>query len=213
MTENKKKWGKWLPAVIASLVLTTFGIIGASLVGFSYQGTAERIAQNEREALLKQLSIIVPQHRLDNDLLSDQITIQAPDDLGTDSTVVFRARKQGKPVAAVFSPVIARGYSGSISLLVGVYTDGSIAGVRVITHKETPGLGDKIEAERSDWIKGFDHKSLERPVADRWKVKRDGGDFDQFTGATITPRAIVSAVKSTLNYFSSHQDILFTLSE
>jgi electron transport complex protein RnfG len=122
---------------------------------------------------------------------------------------VYRARKYGWPVAVVLAPVAPDGYNGTIRLLVAIKMDGTLAGVRVIQHRETPGLGDAIEAERSDWILGFDGKSLNDPVQEKWKVKRDGGDFDQFTGATITPRAVVKAVNKALLYFRLHGHSLF----
>jgi electron transport complex protein RnfG len=105
--------------------------------------------------------------------------------------------------------VVPDGYSGPIKLLVAVNYDGTLGGVRVISHKETPGLGDKIEESRSDWVLGFNGKSLTDPLLEKWKVKRDGGIFDQFTGATITPRSIVSAVKHTLLYERDHRDALY----
>jgi electron transport complex protein RnfG len=112
-------------------------------------------------------------------------------------------------VAAVFSVVARGGYAGDIELLVGVRADGRVAGVRVVEHHETPGLGDGIEADKSDWIRGFDGRSLGDPPREDWAVRRDGGDFDQFTGATITPRAVVEAVRDTLIYFEDHRDQVF----
>ena len=130
--------------------------------------------------------------------------------LGTDSnSVVYRARLGGEPVAAVFNSIAPDGYSGSIHLLVGVYVDGSLAGVRVVKHSETPGLGDGIEKRKSDWIDIFDGKSLANPGANGWRVKRDGGVFDQLTGATITPRAVVEAVHNTLLYYQRNADMIF----
>jgi len=114
----------------------------------------------------------------------------------------------GKPVAVLATPVAPDGYSGSIKLLVGVYADGTLAGVRVLAHKETPGLGDAIEATRSDWILTFEGKSLNNPPPKAWAVKKDGGAFDQFTGATITPRAVVKAARQFLIYFQQHKEQL-----
>lgn len=208
MTEDAVR--KWLPAFISAAVLGVFAIIGSTLVGVSYQGTVERIAQNERDALLRQMAAVLPHERYDNDLLNDRIEILAPGALGDRPTTVYRARKNGQNVAAIFSPVTTPGYAGEIVLLVGIYEDGSVAGVRVIRHRETPGLGDKIEIKRHPWITGFAGTSLNRPSQDRWAVKRDGGDFDQFTGATITPRTVVAAVKRTLEYFRGHRDQIFT---
>jgi electron transport complex protein RnfG len=130
--------------------------------------------------------------------------------LGTDEAVtVYRARREGKPIALVMAPVAPDGYSGAIKLLIGIGYDGTLTGVRVSAHHETPGLGDAIDEERSDWIFGFDGKSLDNPPLDRWRVKRDGGAFDQLTGATITPRAIVKAVKKSLLYYREHRADLF----
>lgn len=200
---------KWLPAVISALVLGVFAVIGTTLVGLSYEGTVDRIAQNERDALLNQMAAVLPHDKYDNDLLNDRIELHVPDALGDTPTIVYRARKGGENIAAVFSPVTTPGYAGDIVLLVGVYENGSVAGVRVITHKETPGLGDKIEVKRNPWITGFAGKTLGDPPEERWAVKRDGGDFDQFTGATITPRAVVAAVKRTLDYFRAHREQIF----
>lgn len=200
---------KWLPALISALVLAGFAAIGSSLVGVSYLGTAERIADNERQALLDQLGEIVPQSRYDNDMLADSITLHGVEELGSGPVTVYRARKEGQDVAAIFSPVVTPGYAGYMSLIVGVYADGTIAGVRVLKHHETPGLGDKIEAQRNPWILGFAGRSIGNPPLERWKVKRDGGEFDQFTGATITPRLVVGAVRRTLQYFLHNQNRLF----
>ena len=117
--------------------------------------------------------------------------------------------EQDQPVAAIMTPVEAPGYAGTIKLIVGIKADGSLGGIRILAHKETPGLGDKVEESRSDWVHSFKGKSLTNPTPKRWKVKRDGGDFDQFTGATITPRSIVAATKSSLEYFASHKQQLF----
>ncbi len=197
------------PILIAALILTLFAIAGSGLVAFTYSQTADRIARNEREALLRQLHALVPADSIDNDILKDTVTIQAPDQMGKEHTLVYLGRKNGKPVAAVFTPIVPNGYSGPIKLLVAVRTDGSLGGVRVVSHKETPGLGDQVEERKSDWIHSFDGKSLGNPPLDKWKVKRDGGYFDQFTGATITPRSIVRAVKNTLVWYQKHGKTLF----
>jgi electron transport complex protein RnfG len=186
------------PILIASLILGTFAIIGVGLVSATYEATKTRIAYNERLSLLRKLQAVVPADTVDNDMITDRIVVHNPELLGSDSTYVYRGRKDGTPIAAVLTPVVPDGYSGPIKLLIAVRNDGSLGGVRVVSHKETPGLGDKIEEERSDWIYGFKDKSLENPPLDQWKVKRDGGQFDQFTGATITPRSIVKSVKNAL---------------
>lgn len=190
--------------LIASFILGAFAVLGVGLVSATYEATKERIAYNERLSLLRKLQAIVPADTVDNDMISDRITVHNPELLGSDSTYIYRGRKDGVPVAAVLTTIVPDGYSGPIKLLVAVRKDGSLGGVRVVSHKETPGLGDKIEEERSDWIYGFQDKSLENPPLDQWNVKRDGGHFDQFTGATITPRSIVKSVKNVL-LFVQHQ--------
>ncbi|RMD69774.1 MAG: electron transport complex subunit RsxG [Gammaproteobacteria bacterium] len=193
-----------------AVLLAAFGVVGASLVAITYESTKARIAENERQALLKKLHAILPEDRYDNDLLKDTVKVTAPDFLGTDEPVtVYRARKQGKPVAVLFTVVAPDGYGGPIKLLVGIYADGTLAGVRVLSHKETPGLGDAIDERRSDWILRFTGLSLKNPPPEQWKVRKDGGAFDQFTGATITPRAVVKAVFKALQYYQYHRDALW----
>lgn len=195
--------------LVAGLLLAMFAILGTGLVAVTHLATKDQIAENERLALLSSLSAIVPAATIDNDIVSDKITVQDSEMLGGEETQVYRGRKNGQPVAAVFTSIAPDGYSGQIKLLVAVRADGTLGGVRVVAHKETPGLGDRVEVEKSDWILGFSGRSLTDPGLDGWKVKRDGGIFDQFTGATITPRAIVKAVKNTLLYFQGHQAEVF----
>lgn len=198
-----------LPMVMGGVLLAVFGVLGTLLVSLTYEATAERIASNEREILLRQIRLLVPQELIDNDPLVDTLVIHAEAALGVKETTVYRGRHGAEPVALVLSPVSAKGYNGEIKLIIAVAADGHLTGVRVLTHRETPGLGDKVEEKRSDWILGFKGHSLLNPTKDGWRVKRDGGDFDQFTGATITPRGIVQAVYQTLQYVEKHQQELF----
>ncbi|MDJ0805231.1 MAG: electron transport complex subunit RsxG [Gammaproteobacteria bacterium] len=197
------------PIVIAAFILGAFAIAGTTLVAVTHAFTKERIAFNERQTLLKSLNALVPEQSVDNDMVSDTLVVSHPELLGSPETTVYRGRKLDQPVAAVLTSIVPDGYSGPIKLLVAVHYNGTLGGVRVISHKETPGLGDKIEESRSDWILGFAGKSLADPTEAQWKVKRDGGIFDQFTGATITPRSIVKAVKNTLLYVREHRDALY----
>ena len=156
------------------------------------------------------LDEIVPPDLRDNDMFTDTIQVTDAELLGTpDPVTVYRARKNGEPVAAILRVVAPNGYSGPVRLLVGVRNNGEVAGVRVVSHRETPGLGDAIESDRSDWILGFTDRSLGDPPEAAWTVKRDGGAFDQFTGATITPRAVTRAVRNALIYFQANQEALF----
>ncbi len=189
-------------------VLGLFSMIGLGLVAWVAVMTHDRIAANERQALLDNLMQVVPAGLYDNDIVTD--TTEITDFIPGHPVTVYRARKQGQPVAAVFTVTASDGYNGNIKLLVAVHKQGYITGVRAVSHKETPGLGDGIEANRSNWILSFDGKSLEDPKLDRWAVKRDGGAFDQFTGATITPRAVVKTVKQVLVYFKQHKDDIFS---
>ncbi|MBI3773591.1 MAG: electron transport complex subunit RsxG [Gammaproteobacteria bacterium] len=196
--------------MLAAAILGVFAITSAGLVAVTYDNTKQQIAANHRAALIASLHELIAPEQHDNDLYSDTITVQSKELLGTAKPVtVYRARKHGMPVAAILASVAPDGYSGSINLLVAIYYDGRIAGVRVTEHKETPGLGDLIEVGKSDWINNFRGKSPSNPDAHGWHVRKDGGIFDQFTGATITPRAVVKAVNNTLRYFETNKQALF----
>mgnify|MGYP005847886507 CR=1 FL=1 len=195
--------------LVTGLLLFAFAAIGTSLVAVTYEQTRDQIQRNERQVLRRQLNQVINPERYDNNLLQDRIEVSDPA-LGVDGPVtVYRARMQGIPVAAVFRTVAPDGYNGRIRLLVGVDVNGVVTGVRALSHRETPGLGDAIEAGRSDWILGFAGRRLGDPPEPRWTVKRDGGAFDQFTGATITPRAVVGAIRRTLVYFEAHRKEIF----
>lgn len=195
--------------LVAGLLLGVFSVAGAGLVAVTHVATADLIAQNERQALLDKLSVLVPTGQVTNDMATDRIEVSDPARLGGEQTTVYRARRGEQPVAVILTPVVPDGYAGPIQLLVAVLRDGSLGGVRVVSHKETPGLGDKIEEQRTDWILDFAGKSLGDPAPEQWKVKRDGGAFDQFTGATVTPRAVVKAVKNALLYVRDKGEVLY----
>ena len=189
-----------------------FAATGAALVGLTFMQTEDDIKYNEKITLLKKMNNIIPAGSYVNDLRLDTVVIKHDTLLATrDETLAYRARKNKQNVAVVFSSIAANGYNGPIHLLVGVNADGTLAGVRVVKHRETPGLGDAVQTTHSDWIMDFDNRSLSNPDEKGWKVKRDGGIFDQFTGATITPRAVVKAVHNALLYFDNNQDTLFSV--
>lgn len=193
----------------ASLALVA--IIGTALLAGVNGLTAERIAAQERRVMLEQLGQIIPD-QYDNALLDDRISFQHEHYFPRGQTVTaYRARQQNEPVAVILKFNAVNGYNGDITLLAGIDVDGSLRGVRVISHRETPGLGDFIEVEKGDWINGFTGKSLANPDRTDWAVRRDGGKFDQFTGATITPRAVVEAVRDVLEFYAINQEQLFTL--
>lgn len=193
----------------SGIILAGFAMVSVLVVAATYHGTRERITRAQQQALAMQLDTLVPPARYDNQPTAD--TLQLRDAaFGSDSEVsVYRARKAGQPVALLTTIVAADGYAGPIQLLVAVNADGRLAGVRVLSHKETPGLGDAIDIERSNWISHFDGRSLDDPAEAQWKVKKDGGVFDQFTGATITPRAVVKAVHRFLEYERDHRAALY----
>jgi len=200
----------YAPALISAIILAAFAILGSSLVGFSYESTHEQILENQRETLRRQINEVFPEAQHDNIVIDDVVSIK-DDGLGDDEVKVFRATLKQAPTGLIYSPITADGYSGDILLTVAIDENNQVTGVRVLQHKETPGLGDKIETRRSGWIKNFDGTSLTSPRAEKWAVKRDGGDFDQFTGATITPRAVVKAVKNTLQYHQLNKEKLHTM--
>ncbi|WP_263770284.1 electron transport complex subunit RsxG [Propionivibrio soli] len=177
-------------------------LVTSAALTFANQLTKPGIQAAEERDLQTSLEEVLPAGYADNSLLKDAVTI--PDAAGQD-VIVYRTRKAGSVNGAVFR-TSARGYAGHIVVLIGVDTQGTILGARVIKHQETPGLGDKIEATKTGWIRGFEGKSLSSPPAEKWAVKKDGGVFDQFAGATITPRAVVKAVKEGLAFYASHRD-------
>nr|WP_100547409.1 MULTISPECIES: electron transport complex subunit RsxG [unclassified Pseudomonas] len=196
-----------------ALVLGLFAIGTVGSVALLQQGTATRIAAAEREAQVRALAEILPSGSYDNHLLDNRIELNAPE-LGHRSLQsAYLALKGDQPSALILPVTAPDGYSGAIHLLVGIFADGRLAGVRVLGHRETPGLGDKIELTKSDWVRSFEGKSLSDPGEDGWAVKKDRGEFDQFAGATITPRAVVKAVHGALRYFDKHRAQLLGLAE
>lgn len=197
--------------------LGIFALVTAGIVAAAHSLTAERIAYNIRLAQAKALNEIVPVGTYDNDLLADKLSLNDFDTslLGPikDSDPIHFARQDGAIKTVLIPAVAADGYTQEIRILVGIHSDGRLAGVRVTEHRETPGLGDKIDSKKSPWILGFAGKSLTDPEESNWTVKKDGGAFDQFTGATITPRAVVKAVKRAQLFFKQYSDRLLTHSQ
>ncbi|HEX9207509.1 MAG TPA: electron transport complex subunit RsxG [Steroidobacteraceae bacterium] len=190
----------------AALTLLAAAVAGFGLVAVMHEATRDRIEAIARERTLASFREVLQGTAFDNDLLADTTTVTDPELLGTARPVtVYRARRRGETVAVVLAPVAPGGYAGSIDLLVGIAPDGRLLGVRVTRHRETPGLGDAIDLRKSDWIRAFTGRSLGNPPLERWRVRKDGGDFDQFTGATVTPRAVVGAVADVLVYFERHR--------
>ena len=196
-------------------ILFVFTICFTAVLAGVYLLTKPAIEASEVQKKMRSIGEVLPQSAYDNDLLKDTLTLPATPALGLDDvSTVYRARKGGAPAALVLETVAPDGYSGKIRMLVGVYADGSLSGVRITQHKETPGLGDYIEPQKDKnkahpWIEQFDHKSLATHGDKDWKVKKDGGRFDSVAGATVTPRAVINAVHKTLKYVSENSDRLY----
>jgi electron transport complex protein RnfG len=190
--------------------LAAIAAVCTALVAATYQLTEERIAANEKALLEQSLQPALGGISFDGSVSESRIVLQPPHELpGNDPVIIYRVYAAEQPVAALFAVTARGGFSGPIRILVGVEFDGKISGVRILQHRETPGLGDKIEPARSDWVFQFDGHSIGDPVTPQWAIKVDRGDFDQLTGASVTPRAIIKAIRDTLLYFDAHRDEIF----
>jgi len=190
--------------------LVFFAVIGTTILAATFALTHDKIRQSEEDAKLKLIAQIMPSDLLDNNIIQDTLKIPADELLGTDEVgTAYRARLKGQPSAVILEAIAPDGYNGKISLILAVRADGELAGVRVVTNQETPGLGDYIELPKSPWIKGFDGKSRKVYKDLDWQVKKDGGKFDYMAGATISPRAVIKAVHKALQYFAANRDKLF----
>jgi len=183
-------------------LLAAAGLVASLLLGLGDLATRGPIEQRQAEDMRATLEQVLPPDLHDNDLLRDVKTVS---DTGLGETRVYLARKNGEVTAVAFKLSATGGYSGPIALVIGLKADGTVLGVRVVAHAETPGLGDKIETAKSEWILSFSGRSLDNTSDERWRVKKDGGDFDQFAGATITPRAVVGGVFKGLQFFRRHR--------
>lgn len=182
------------------LLLGIFGLLASGALAVVSNAAGPAIVAAEAKDLRDSLADVLPAGLADNDFLNDTVDV----DRDGKTVTIYRAR-HGSDLKAVLFKVAERGYSGEIQVLMAVDPAGKILGVRVLKHTETPGLGDKIEAKKSDWVHAFAGKSLGEPAADKWAVKKDNGVFDQFAGATITPRAVVRAVKGGLQFFAARK--------
>lgn len=196
--------------LMAAAVLLGVVVLLTALLGALAGQTRDRILRNQQSALLQAIDALLPPGSYDNDILQDRILVRSPDLLGSSNAVaIFRARREHAPVAALINAIAPDGYRGPIELLIAIKHDGTLYGVQVLDHDETPGLGDAFENRDADWLTDFRGRSLDDPAQARWTVTKDGGEFDAFTGATITPRAIVRAVRKSLEYYRTHRDNLF----
>lgn len=194
----------------SGLLLMGFAVAGTALLAATYLMTRDIIAESEKQAKLALIGQILPKNLYDNDILHEVRELPPAAGLGNkEATPLYVATLGGQPAAAVFEAVAPDGYAGRIKLLVAVRADGELSGVRVVDHRETPGLGDYIVIAKDNWITRFDGLSLAKTSAQDWKVKKDGGKFEHRSGATVTPRAIVKAVHKALLYVDGNRERFF----
>ena len=198
-----------------SILLAIFAACTTALIAGTHLLTKDDIAEQKRLAEEKALLQIVPRSRHDNSMLDDTIAVGPQDaELGLrEDKQIYVARQDGEVIAVIIPAVARDGYTGDIELIVGVNEDGTIAGVRALAQRETPGLGDKVDLKKSDWMLGFNGRSLKNPTLSGWAVKKDNGVFDQFTGATITPRAVVAAILRVLQFAETNRETLFDIGD
>lgn len=192
-----------------SAILLVFAVVGTAILAFTHQRTEPTITRSQQAEKLALLDQVLPRSLYDNDLLASQQQLPPDDLLGTrQASAMWVARRGAEPVAVALEAIAPDGYSGNIHLLIGINTEGRVTGVRVTAHRETPGLGDYIDRAKSPWIDQFVGASLAEPPLRHWRVAKDGGRFDARAGATITPRAVVKAVKDALEYYSRRRTAL-----
>ncbi len=202
MTGNLLKSGLTLAAIAA---------ICTAAVAATYQLTRDRIAANEQALLEASLEPALSGVDFDSSITESMLRLSAPHGLpGREDAIIYRVFAEGAPAAALFAVTARDGYSGPIRILVGIRYDGTVSGVRILEHRETPGLGDKIESSRSEWVFQFDGRSIGDPGIDEWAIRRDGGQFDQLSGASVTPRAVTGAILETLLYFDANREQIFS---
>ncbi len=196
--------------VKTGVTLAVIAAICTALVAATYQLTEERIAANEKALLEQSLQPALAGLFYDSGVSESRLVLQPPHELpGNEPAFVYRVYAEERPVAALFAVTARDGYAGPIRVLIGVDMAGVITGVRILQHRETPGLGDRIEASRSDWVFQFDGRSMGNPLLAGWALQIDGGEFDQLTGASVTPRAVIKAIRDTLLYFDANREQLF----
>lgn len=199
-----------LPILKSGATLAAIAAICTSLVALTYHYTADRIAANDKALLEQSLQPALSDLFFDSGVSESRLVVAPPHELpGDDEALIYRIYAQGKPVAALFVVTAKDGFAGPIRILLGVDMQGVVTGIRILQHRETPGLGDKIVSRRSDWVHQFPGHSIHDPGVEDWAIRRDGGQFDQLTGASVTPRAVVKAMRDTLLYFETHQEEIF----
>ena len=195
---------------ITASTMIIFSLVASAALSISYFLTKTPIEESDARAKRMFLNQVVPSNLYDNNLVKDTISVEPNPLIGNKKNIdIYRAKKNNQVIAVIIETIAPDGYSGEIKTLVGVDQKDKILGVRVITHKETPGLGDYIDVDKSHWIKNFDVKSLDEMGEKEWAVKKDGGDFDYVSGATITARAVVKSTYKSLLYVKENKKRLF----
>lgn len=193
-----------------ALILAIFAFVSTGLIAMTYWLTKDKIALEVEQSLIRQISILVPKSHYNNNVYKDCLIINNANYLGsTDKQKAYRMRADNINYAVLITAVAPDGYSGKINIAIAISNQQQILGVSILNHQETPGLGDKIERNKSNWLNQFNQLSLNKMTTSHWKLKKDGGQFDALTGATITPRAVVKAISKSLDYFSKNKEILF----
>ncbi len=197
----------------SGITLAVIAAICTSLVATTHHFTVDRIAANDKALLEQSLHPALSDIFYDSGVSESLLVLSAPHALpGSEEALIYRVYAQDEPVAALFVVTARDGFSGPIRILVGVDVAGIVTGVRILRHRETPGLGDKIVVSRSDWVHQFAGRSIGDPAVTEWAIRRDGGQFDQLTGASVTPRAVLKAMRDTLIYFDAHKEEIFAAS-
>jgi electron transport complex protein RnfG len=191
------------------LMLALFACATTGLVAVTHALTEQQIAHQQKAQLLSVLDQVIPVASHDNDLAKSCIAVSLPYLKTSEPLYAYIAQQQQEPVGLAIETIAPDGYNGAIKLIVGIDNQGVVTGTRVLSQQETPGLGDKIDLRVTDWILSFSGKQLTEENQSTWAVRKDGGQFDQFTGATITPRAVVKAVRNVLEYVNQHRDELY----
>lgn len=196
------------------VTLAAIAAICTALVATTYHLTKDRIAANEQAFLERKLAPVLSGITFEGSISESKRVIEAPHDLpGREDALIYRVYADGEPVAALFAVTAPDGYAGPIRILLGIDVNRVVTGLRILEHRETPGLGDKIEESKSDWVYQFNGRSLGNPDIGDWQIRRDGGEFDQLSGASVTPRAVIDAVRETLLYFDANREQIFTSDE
>ncbi len=194
-----------LTALLPLLFITLICIISIFVLNEITKG---KIAVNKQMATLEIINEVIPLE-YDNDIFSDKIELTVPSSINnTNRVMAYRARMSGQPVAVGLMSVSTKGYNGNISLLIGLSYEGTLTGVKILQHNETAGFGDQAHQDKTDWLKNFNNAGLAKQK-EQWAIKKDGGEFDQLSGATITSRSIINSVYKILEFYTENRDVFY----